>query len=245
MNEIATPKKRLVCLLRHGDCRSDSVKRFLGQADPPLNDRGRAQAEAWQPQFSALRFEKIYASDLCRCAETAAILARGQSCQVQHLAELREIDLGSWEGLAMTEVRRRYPADFEKRGENLLSYRTPGGENFLDLAARVIPLFDELVCEGQGQLLIVAHSGVNRVLLSHILGLPLSNLFRLRQDYAGLNLIEISAQGLNLVGMNLGPGDRAIFSQQQDQDSHETAGIQLLPMVFSTSTLYPVIHRIS
>jgi probable phosphoglycerate mutase len=195
---------RSIYLLRHGDCRQDGVKRYLGQADLSLNAVGRSQALAWQRELAAVPLQRIFCSDLSRSFETASIIAAGQSCAVQPLARLREIHLGAWDGLPMEEVRRLYPSEFRKRGSDLVSYRTPGGECFADVAARVIPLFEEIVRGVAGTVLIVGHSGVNMVLLSHILGLPLANLFRMRQDYGGLNLIDCGPQGMRLLGMNLG-----------------------------------------
>jgi len=195
---------RSIYLLRHGDCRQDGVKRYLGQADLPLNAAGRIQALAWQQELTAVPLQRIFCSDLSRSFETACIIAEGQGCAVQPLARLREIHLGAWDGLSMEEVRRLYPSEFRKRGSDLVSYRTPGGECFADVAARVIPLFEEIVRGVTGNVLIVSHSGVNMILLSHILGLPLTNLFRMRQDYGGLNIIDCGPQGMRLLGMNLG-----------------------------------------
>lgn len=191
-------------LLRHGDCRQDDIKRYLGQADLPLNDVGRFQARSWQRELTGIPLQRIFCSDLSRSFETACIIAEGQECEVQPLPRLREIHLGAWDGLPMAEVRRRYPTEFHKRGAELVSYRPPGGECFADVAARVVPLFEEIVHGVAGQVLIVAHSGVNMVLLCHVLGLPLANLMRLRQDYGGLNLFECTPRGLRLLGMNLG-----------------------------------------
>lgn len=193
-----------VYLLRHGDCRQDGVKRYLGQADLPLNDLGRNQARAWQRELAGIPLQRIFSSDLSRSFETASIIGEGRECRVQPLVKLREIHLGAWDGLPMAEVRRHYPEEFRKRGADMVSYRIPGGECFADVAARAIPLFEEIVRGVEGNLLIVGHSGVNMVLLSHVLGLPLGHLFRMRQDYGGLNLIDCGPQGMRLLGMNLG-----------------------------------------
>lgn len=193
-----------VYLLRHGDCRPDEVKRYLGQADLPLNQAGLEQAEFWQRQLATVPLQRIFCSDLSRSTETSCKIAEGQDCDVQPLSRLREINLGTWDGLSMAEVRRLYPNEFRKRGAELVSYRTPGGECFADVAARVVPLFEEIVHGISGTVLIVAHSGVNMVLLSHILGLPLENMFRMRQDYGGMNVIDCGSDELRLLGMNLG-----------------------------------------
>jgi probable phosphoglycerate mutase len=206
MNLVATPAtSRTIHLLRHGDTRRDRVKRYIGQADLPLNEAGRAQAEFWRGQLAGRQFERILCSDLVRSYETASIIAREHPAPVQALPRFREIALGAWDGLAVDEVRELYPGEYEKRGSDLVYYRPPAGECFADVAARVIPLFEEIVRTSQGDLLVVGHAGVNRVLLCHLLGMPLANLFRLGQDYACLNLIEHRAGGASVLGMNIAP----------------------------------------
>jgi len=93
--------------------------------------------------------------------------------------------------------------EYEKRGADMVYYRPPAGECFADVAARVIPLFEEIVRYSSGNLLIVGHAGVNKVILCHILGMPLENLFRLRQDYSCLNVIDCGREKMRLREMNL------------------------------------------
>lgn len=193
-----------VYLLRHGDSRQDNVKRYVGQTDIPLTGEGRAQAAGWRNKLAAVPLHRIFSSDLSRSYETAAIIAEGRSEPVQPLSRLREIDLGGWDGLTFEEVRRLYPFEYEKRGADMVYYRPPEGECFADVAARVIPLFEEIVRSTPGNLLIVGHSGVNKVILCHILGMPLENLFRIQQDYACLNVIDNGREGMRLRLMNMG-----------------------------------------
>jgi alpha-ribazole phosphatase len=198
------PCKTTIYLLRHGDSRQDDVKRYIGQADLPLNGSGRAQAAGWQQELAAVPMQRIFSSDLSRSFETACIVAEGRTEPVQPLARLREINLGGWDGRSMDEVRLFNPFEYEKRGADMVYYRPPGGECFADVAARVIPLFEELVRGVQGNVLIVGHAGVNKVILCHILGMPLANLFRMRQDYGCLNVIDCGRDGMRLRGMNMG-----------------------------------------
>ena len=51
-------------------------------------------------------------------------------------------------------------------------------------------------------LLLVCHAGVNRVILCHLLGMPLANLFRIGQDSGCLNIIEKNRQGFQVAAMN-------------------------------------------
>jgi len=197
------PPDTTVYLLRHGDSSRDMVHRYIGQSDEPLNVNGRMQAMAWQHTFRDLPLHRILCSDLIRSIETARIIADGRSELVQPLAGLREIDLGAWDGLAVDEVRRRYPDEYRKRGEEPAVYRTPDGESFADLADRVIPLFEKIVHSMSGNVLIVGHAGVNRIILCHILGLSLTRLFRVGQDYGCLNVLQYSAGSWTVRRVNI------------------------------------------
>ncbi len=189
--------------MRHGDCRQDDVKRYIGQSDLPLNAAGRTQALHWRRALADAPFRRIFCSDLNRSRETARIVADGRIESLQQLHGLREIHLGEWDGLPIDEASRRYPGEYEKRIADIAAYRTPGGESFAELAARVIPLLEDILRKNHGPLLIVGHAGVNRVILCHILGMPMANLFRLHQDYGCLNVINCSREGLTVRRMNI------------------------------------------
>jgi probable phosphoglycerate mutase len=194
-----------VYLLRHGDSRQDAVRRFIGRTDHPLNEAGRAQAEWWQQALSHISFSHICCSDRQRAAETARIIGRHQPPPLTILPALNEIDLGEWDGLPISEVRQRLPREYEQRGADLVGYRPPGGESFADLSARVLPAFASAIAKADGNLLVVAHAGVNRVLLCHLLGMPLTNLFRLEQGYGCLNILNFSNDAWTVRRMNIPP----------------------------------------
>jgi probable phosphoglycerate mutase len=215
-----TDCRSTVYLLRHGDIRQDDIRRYIGQADIELNANGRAQALSWRSELSTIPLKRVYCSDLCRSHETACIIAEGRSIPVQSLTKLREINLGAWDGLAMNDVRCHYAGEYEKRGSDMVYYRPPAGECFADVAARVIPLFEEIVRNLSGNLLIVGHAGVNRVILSHLLGMPLDNIFRLPQDYGCLNVIDCDRERTRLREINLDyqGARRVILKQDEGQD---------------------------
>jgi len=193
----------MIYLLRHGEIEQSEEKRFVGQADLPLNHNGLRQAQEWCEKFKTRSFANIYSSDLNRARQTALIITGHHPEEIRFHSDLREINLGEWEGLSVAEVQTRFPAEWEQREKNLVSFRHPGGESFRDLAARVGPVFNQIRQEGKGNILIVAHAGVNRVILCQILGMPLANLFRLGQDYGSLNLLAPDKNFWRVVAMNI------------------------------------------
>jgi alpha-ribazole phosphatase len=198
-----------IILLRHGEVQTDgnNARRFIGQVDLPLSDMGRRQAKYWREQLSDVPLAQIISSDLSRCMETASIIAGHRSLDVAPQAGLREIQLGRWDGLTFRQVRERWPDAFRQRGMQIAGFQPPGGESFKDLQQRVVPVFEKVVDQSGMNILIVAHAGVNRMILCHLLGMPPENLFRLAQDWSALNLIERqAANGFRIQSINLQPG---------------------------------------
>lgn len=192
----------MIYLLRHGEIPQSAPRRFVGQRDLPLSERGRTQAAQWGERLRGVAWRAVYTSPLARCRESARLAAPGREIVVE--PGWREISLGAWEGLSVAEVRERFPGQYEARGQDLAGHRPQGGESFAEVAARVTPLLEGLA-QGPSPVLVVAHSGVIRAGLCRLLGLPLENLLRLELAYGGLCLLERGQQDWKLHGFNLLP----------------------------------------
>jgi probable phosphoglycerate mutase len=199
----------MIYLLRHGEIEQGEEKRFVGQIDLPLNETGFHQARVWQQKLTDKAFKKIYSSDLSRALQTAHIIAGEDRGKVQSLPALREINLGEWDGLPVADVHAHYPDEWQRRENDLVTFRHPGGESFRDLAVRIGAVFNQIVQGIEGDILIVGHAGVNRVILCQALGMDLANIFRLGQDYGSLNLLDWNKDGWRVVAMNIPVGHYA------------------------------------
>ncbi len=193
----------MIYLLRHGEIVGSEKKRYIGQTDVPLNSKGLRQAAWWKKELSHVDFEAIYASDLIRAFDTAKIVSNVLDSHIQVLSQLREISLGDWEGAFMENIRNRFPEAWAERGRHMDSFQVPNGESFQDLHERVIPVFQKIAAEALGNVLMVAHAGVNRIILCHVLKKPIQELFSIPQDYAALNLIEKEKDRLVVKSMNI------------------------------------------
>jgi broad specificity phosphatase PhoE len=99
--------------------------------------------------------------------------------------------MGRWEGLTFAEIRDREPELCDRWLADPFAIPFPDGEGLTDVRARALPAIRSLVeRHAGGQIAVVAHGGTNRVILGEALGLPLANILRLAQDYAGWSLIE-------------------------------------------------------
>lgn len=178
-------------LVRHGQVADGHTDRYHGNNDIGLSDKGVRQFEDLAAQLAGVNLAGVYASDLTRALTGAQIINREREAPMQIIPEFREIHFGAWEGLSFTEIAERYPAELEARFRDLTSFRIPGGESLLDVSARVLPRLSDLINRHlEEAFIIVAHAGVNRVILSEALGLPLDHLFRLDQNYGCLNIID-------------------------------------------------------
>lgn len=195
----------MLYLLRHGEIVGNEQKRYIGQTDVPLSSRGRRQAAWWREELARIEFEKVYSSDLSRALDTALIVSDLPVSDVETMSQLREINLGDWDGDPQENIKTRFPDVWEERGRHIDTFRTPNGESFQDLHDRVIPVFQKIASEVLGNVLVVAHAGVNRVALCHVLKRPIQDLFSIPQDYAALNLIGHQKGNLHVLSINQTP----------------------------------------
>jgi len=180
----------MIYLLRHGEIVHSDEKRYIGQTDVPLSEKGRDQATWWKKELSQIPFESVYSSDLIRALDTAKCVANIPDSRIHVMSQLREISLGDWEGEPMENIKTRFPDAWEERGRHMDNFQIPNGESFLDLHARVIPVFKHIASGASGNILMVAHAGVNRIILCHLLKRPIRGLFNIPQGYGALNLID-------------------------------------------------------
>lgn len=195
-----------VYIIRHGATVNAEEKRYAGHLDVPLSPEGEKQIErlsrhlVYEPSSAqsadgpSHSLDCVYCSDLQRARKSAEIIARPFGLNPVLIPALRERNFGCWEGMTFDEINRKYPDDFNAWGNAPLTFFPAGGESTEAVRDRVVPAFFDIIEMMQGKrLAIVAHGGVNRVILCNLLGIPLRNMFRIDQDYGALN--EFSFHG--------------------------------------------------
>jgi alpha-ribazole phosphatase len=195
----------MIYLLRHGEIRGASTKRFIGQTDVQLSQTGLRQAEYWRNYFSGIGIDRVFSSPLTRTVDTAVIVSGLAQSEITLMEGLQEIHLGQWDGKPFAEIQEKFPDQYQRRGEDLVGFRPPQGESFGDLSKRVFAAFAEISAESSANILIVAHAGVNRIILCNLLQKELKELFSIPQDYACLNSItnenkKLRVQKINCLG---------------------------------------------
>jgi alpha-ribazole phosphatase len=135
--------------------------------------------------------QAVYTSNLSRAVRSAGIIAEPFGLRPVEMPDLRERSFGEWEGMTFTEIKEKYPREFEAWANDPLRYSPVSGESTIAVKDRTVPALTKILEGHNGDnIAVVAHGGVNRIILCYVLGIPLENIFRLEQDYAAVNIIE-------------------------------------------------------
>jgi broad specificity phosphatase PhoE len=191
-----------IFLFRHGE--TDMTHgRYCGSSDPPLNERGREQAERICDLLRSETIAAIYASPLRRALETAEPSARALGLEIIPVSALREADFGAWEGMTFDEVRRLYPAQWSAREADPYSVAPPGGESYRDLLARIEPAFEDLLgSHGDATIAVFAHRSVNRLFMTRVFSMPVAHYRRIQCDPAALTVIKSHNERVEILKIN-------------------------------------------
>lgn len=187
-------------LLRHGQVEGFEQRRYNGQGDISLTPLGRQQSAAFAGRFQHHKLAGIYSSDLLRCRTAADQIAILQKVDPVYSADLRELHIGDWEGRTWEQLQSEYPELWQARLNDIVNVAPPGGENMQQLADRVRPALRRIIGNHPGQeIVLIAHGGVNRVILLDAIGAPLNRLFHIEQDYGCHNIIDYFTDGIAVV----------------------------------------------
>jgi len=187
-------KKRII-LVRHGETDWNKQGRFQGQIDIPLNQNGKAQAQAASKFLKDVSIQKAFSSSLSRPKETAQIILKEHpGIDISLKDNLIEIGHGKWEGKLETEIKSDWP-DLLKMWKSLPEkVQMPDGENIKEVSKRSITGWMEICksLKNDETALVVAHDAVNKTILCHLLGLTPSEIWMVKQGNGGITVIDLS-----------------------------------------------------
>ena len=192
-------------LIRHGETAWNVDKRFQGQADVPLNEAGCEQAEVVAGALAEMAFDRIYASDLGRAADTARAIARYHDIPLTLDPRWRECGTGVWTGMTVDEVNERWPGVVEAWWRyDACSDATPeGGESIGELVARVREV---MLAMGEAHpdehIAVATHGGTIRAAITVALDVAPAIFPRMRVDNCSITVIDVHPTGFYLRGLN-------------------------------------------
>lgn len=189
-------RKTLVYLVRHGETSWNVEKRFQGQLDVELSEKGKAQARAVADWLAGqpVEFAALYSSDLKRAIETARIIGAKVGL-IPHLdPALREINAGEWQGLIASEIEERFPGKLDEWHRKIDSFTVPGGESVSLVQKRVYAAYEQIVSNHPGEaIIIVSHGAALTALLAALHGWDLVETWHTKRARMGNTHVTVVA----------------------------------------------------
>ena len=193
-------QETLIDFIRHGEPVGGRRYRGCG-ADDPLGEKGWQQM--WQAIGESSLWSKIVTSPLQRCRAFAQALAERNGVPLTVDARFQEVGMGVWEGRTPEEVRSEDSMAYARYYRDAVGGRPEGSEELKDLLERVSNGNEQLIADYPGQhLLIVAHAGVMRAMLGHVLKAEPNAWYRAQVDYAGSSRFGHDTHGSYLIFHN-------------------------------------------
>jgi probable phosphoglycerate mutase len=178
-------------LIRHGETAWNKEERFRGRKNIPLNNSGILQAKLAAEFLSRYKIDLIYSSPMQRALQTANEIRRGRDIEINIDEGIADMDFGQWEGMKVSEVKKKYPELFAIWLSAPHQCQIPGGENFQMVLERSLKTVDRIIgLRDVETVLIVTHRVVTMLLLCHYLGLDLARFWDIRQDPTSINIIS-------------------------------------------------------
>lgn len=183
-------------LMRHGE--PVGGRRYRGQVDDPLSEKGWAQMQA--AVGDAAPWDAIVSSPLQRCRAFAETLADRHRLPLTLDERLMEVGFGAWEGRTAAEIEQDAPGALARFKSDPVNARPQGAEPLAAFHARVAAALDAVRTRHGGQhVLLIGHAGVIRMAFAWALAMPLEHAYRIEVANAGLTRLHLDGDRASLV----------------------------------------------
>ena len=174
----------MLLLVRHGRTELNAAGLLQGRVDPPLDARGRSQAEALASVPALGAAARVVCSPLLRARQTAAALGPPVLVDGRWI----ELDYGDWDGRPFAAVPAEDWADWQAD----LAWCPPGGESLAAVGARVRTALDDLAGEAADtDIAVVTHVSPIKAALAWALGVGDEVAWSIHLDPASVTRIAI------------------------------------------------------
>lgn len=182
----------IIDLIRHGEPVGGS--KYRGHIDDPLSEKGWRQMREAVAEHNP--WQAVVSSPLSRCCEFAEQVAQRYGLPVEIDDRLMEIGFGEWEGKTKDEISASDADALRRFYDDPIQHRPPGAETLDEFSERVTSAWQYVLQRHHGQhVLLVGHAGVIRMLMCHVLGMPMAHMFRINVVNAGITRIRIDGHG--------------------------------------------------
>jgi broad specificity phosphatase PhoE len=197
-------------LVRHGETEWSSQARYAGGTDVALSDRGREQAGELTAWVAHAGLVGVWCSPLVRARETAEIAIGDTGLELHIDPRLAELHFGEAEGLTVEQMRESFPDRRRAFECDPIAAPLPGGEPPQEALRRALDCLRQIAGsdgDGEGRVLVVIHTTLIRLLVCHLLGLPLKDYRRRLPtvSYAMLTELRLTGDQAALLSFNASP----------------------------------------
>lgn len=167
--------KTTLYITRHGQTLWNVEKRMQGWKDSPLTENGLNQAMLLHERLKDTEFDVIYASSCKRAFKTAEIVRGERSIPLIPDDNLREINMGKWEGMRDEEIKKLYSEEYYNFWHAADKCHIDGGESFITAQKRFVTEINDILSRYEGKtVLVVAHACVLKLMLCYFGKRPVS-----------------------------------------------------------------------
>lgn len=160
--------KTTIYLVRHGQTEWNIKHRFQGHQDSPLTELGINQAQWLGETIQNDCIDIIYSSSSMRALRTAELIRGIRDINIIESDNLREINLGIWEGKTQEEVKEIYAEQFHYFWNDPEKFGVQNSETFQDVYKRSINKLQEIINENEGKsILLVSHTVVVKLIMAY------------------------------------------------------------------------------
>ncbi len=188
MSDVVTTT---IDLIRHGE--PVGGRKYRGQIDDPLSDKGWTQMREAVADYRS--WDAIISSSLSRCIDFARELGQRIGVDVNADSRLMEIGFGEWEGRTASDLEQEEPGQVQRFLIDPLNNTPPGAETLVEFEARIIGAWNDVLQQYRGQhILLVGHAGMIRMILRHVLDMPIDRMFRIQVANAAITRIRVDGE---------------------------------------------------
>lgn len=170
-------KQTNIFLVRHGQTTWNLEKRWQGSKNSNLTALGVEQAQTTKTYLDQCQVDFAYVSPLQRAQDTISILLEDKDIKAVVLDDIRELNIGPWEGITQEDTKQTDPMEFHNFWKAPDCFSLQGAETFDELQKRVVSAVNSIFDQHEGcNILLVSHWISIKVALAHFSTTPLSKL---------------------------------------------------------------------
>jgi probable phosphoglycerate mutase len=164
-------------MVRHGQTEWNKEHRLQGHKDSPLTLLGKDQAIQAKASLEHYEIHKAYVSPLQRAQDTLALIIDQQAIDVVISDNLKEINLGPWEGKTKQETALSDPQQYAFFWQDQDKFDLAGAETYQQLQTRVVSELQAIFSNEKGKnILVVSHWIAIKTAMAYYTSTPLSEL---------------------------------------------------------------------